>query len=279
MPAKYVLFVHGIGPQQEHYSDGLVKQLWPGGKPADLTPHEVFYYDVFEELADKIQADTLAAQAAPFVNNLIKQFYHNANYDATIADIMQNCVAHVIYFLTITDIRNSIIAKFRKQMDDIVRHAAAHGSFFPDVEITVISHSLGTVVAYMGMHDIVHDGTLGLQQSVKVRNFYTLATPLELIRFVGSLLQPVLTIPNVATGIVRPVEVNPVTHKPKSNIVNWYSYRHNWDPVASTKPLKGTPPLDSADVDPYAFGPIQIAHTHDVDKYIAQAKADILAHV
>ncbi len=273
---KYVLFIHGIGPQEPHYSERLIQKLWPAGQPADVKCREMLYYDVFETMNAKTEMDKWAAQAAPILNNLVALVWPGAQLEPALATTLKDCVAHVLYFAASVDVRTRILNEFKKELVAILKEAP--GGFARNVEITVVSHSLGTAVAYLGLHDIVKDPVLGLQKDVVVRSLYTLAAPIELVRVVGSKLPQPLAIPNLTDGVKRPTRVN-ASGKVETNIGNWFSFRHALDPVASLAALKGRPLLDNNDIPPFSVFDTQIAGVHDFGRYIDQARTEILSHV
>jgi hypothetical protein len=274
--ARYVLFVHGIGPQELDYSAGLWNQLWENQSPIDANRRQLYYYDIFETADAKTKMKELAVSVGSVLNGLVVQKWPQAKLDKPLANILEDTVAHVLYFTTMTDVREAITDKFQLEISSIIKDANAKGFYFPNIEITIASHSLGTVVAYLGMHAIVHDAALGLQSDVRVRNLYTLASPLELIRRVGSALSPVASIEHITTGIERPTEVDPTTGKAKSNIRSWYTYRNLPDPVASLAPLRGAF-LDGSDDPPFKFLDLAGGNLHGFGTYIQQARLHMVS--
>ena len=273
---KHVLFIHGIGPQEPHYSDRLVQKLWPAGPPAGIKSREMLYYNVFETMSAKTEMAKWAAQAAPILNDLVASVWPGAQLEPDIATTLKDCVAHVLYFATSVDVRTRILNEFKKELVAILKEAP--GGFARSVEITIVSHSLGTAVAYLGLHDIVKNPVLGLQKDVVVTSLYTLATPIELIRMVGSKLPQPFGIPNLTDGLKRPTRMN-ASGKVETNIGNWFSFRHALDPVASLAALKGRPLLDNDDITPFSVIDTQVAKVHDFGRYIDQARTEILSHV
>jgi hypothetical protein len=276
--AKYVLFVHGIGPQELDYSGQLWAQLWENQSPVDVNRRQLYYYDILETAAAKTRMKELAASVGTVLNGLVVQKWPEAKLDKPLADILENTVAHVLYFTTMTDVRKAITDKFQFEISSIIKDANANGFYFPNIEITIASHSLGTVVAYLGMHAMVHDAALGLQSDVRVRNLYTLASPLELIRYVSSAMSPVTSIEHITTGIERPTEVDPTTGKARSNIRKWYTYRNLPDPVASLAPLRGSF-LDSSDDSPFRFLDPAGGNVHGFGTYIQQARLHMVSAI
>ena len=273
---QYVLFIHGIGPQERDYHKPLVRQLWPAGLPANVKVWSMYYYNVFETVNAKTEMDRQARTAAPIINNLVELAWQDARLEPGIATTLTDTVAHVLYYVSSVDVRARIQNEFQANLVHMLMQAP--GSFARNVEISVISHSLGTVVAYLSLHDIVSDAVLGLQKDVVVKNLYTLATPLELIRAIGSQLPQPLGIPKLTDGLRRPTRLN-ANGKIETNIGNWFSFRHMLDPVASLAALKGRPLLDNDDTAPFSVIDAQVSKLHDFGRYIDQARTEILSHV
>jgi len=275
--AKYVLFVHGIGEQEPGYSDKLWDVLWKDVPRPDIEKREFFYYDSFQTAEAKLQVPTYATMLGQGVNQLVARLWPGVSLAPAVADFVTNTLAHVAYFLAVPQVQREILDKFEGSLRDIIVDAEAHGVYFPRTQITVVSHSLGTVVSYLTMHRIAPDETLGISNGVGIKNLYTIATPLELIRRVSSWFPGFLHVDHITGGISRPVQT--VDNSRDTNIREWFSYRHSWDPVASLAPLTGQPPLDSPDTEPFVFGDVQLTHTHDFDKYMEQAREHIRNHL
>jgi hypothetical protein len=277
MAGKYVLFVHGIGPQTSGYSDKLWDVLWDSMPKPDIEKRELFYYDSFQTAQAKLQVPTYAALIGQGVNALVAKVWPGVSLAPSVADFVTNTLAHVAYFLAFPQVQNEVLLKFEQSLLDIIADAEAQDVYFPQTEITVVSHSLGTVVSYLAMHRIAPDDTLGISNHVGLKNLYTLATPLELIRRVSSWFPGFLHINHITDGISRPIQT--VDDSRDTNIREWFSFRHNWDPVGSLAPLTGQPPLDSPETEPFVFGDVQLTHTHDFDKYMEQAREHIRNHL
>jgi hypothetical protein len=224
----------------------------------------------------KTEMDKWAALAAPVLNNLVKLVWPGAQLEPGIEAVLKDTVAHVLYFTTSVDVRTRVLAEFKARLVEILKQAP--GGFCRNIELTVVSHSLGTVVAYLVLHDVVNDPVLGLAKDVVAANLNTLATPVELIRFVGSRLPEPLSIPNLTDGLRRPTRTNALG-RVETNVKHWFSFRHMLDPVASLAVLKGRPLLDNDDTAPFTVLDAQLARVHDFGRYVDQARGEILGQV
>ncbi|MGB3479298.1 MAG: hypothetical protein WBB67_09070 [bacterium] len=271
MRRKAVLFIHGIGEQIEGYSDPLWNTLWQNENPGEVHKYELFYYTIFEIMNAKLEIDKLVKKygLVKVLEKIIRTKNSLAHMEKTLTDVLKDTISHVLYFLLVRDAKNAILTKFKEKLMEIVAEAMAGGIYPPDLEITVISHSLGTVVAYTGLHSIIGEETLGLQDDLRIKNLFTLASPLELIREVSYKLHAELS--HITDGIKKPKEWNSVKEMNESNVVNWYSYRHRSDPVASLVPLAGEF-LDNEDEPPYVFNKIHQGNVHAFDNYMLQSR-------
>lgn len=271
MKRKTVIFIHGIGEQIEGYSNPLWDMLWKHNKAEGVYKYELFYYDIFKMMNEKIQIEEIPKRYG-FIK-ILEEFVKNSelaeHMTQTFTEILKNTVSHVLYFLLIEDSKNAIINKFKKELVKVIKDATKEGVYPPNIEITIISHSLGTVVGYIGLHRIIGEMGLSLRQGVRIKNFFTLATPLGLIKEISGRLGK--EIPCITKGIKKPTEWNPAKKIYETNVKNWYSYRHKHDPVASLIPLKDEF-LNNTDELPFVFEKIHRGNIHSFDNYIEQAR-------
>jgi hypothetical protein len=271
MKRKAVMFIHGIGQQAEGYSDPLWNTLWQNENPGEVHKYELFYYNIFEMMNAKLEIDKLVKKygLVKVLEKIIRTRNSLAHMEKTLTDVLKDTISHVLYFLLVRDAKNAVLNKFKKKLIEIIKDAIEESIYPPDLEITIISHSLGTVVAYMGTHVIIGEAGLGLQDDVRIKNLFTFASPLALIKNVSKKLKLKLT--HITDGIKNPVEWNPVKEIDESNIKDWYSYRHKLDPVASLVPLVGEF-LDNNDEPPYLFDTVHAGNVHAFENYITQAR-------
>ena len=278
MAHRCVLFVHGIGPQAAGYSAGLWDALWHHEDPAGSRCYELFYYDIFDTMNAKTAIAGIVERYG--VDRLIQVLVRNSALAARMTGQLQvtlrDTVAHVLYYTLFDAPRAAITHKFRVGLVDILDEARECGFDPPDIELTIVAHSLGTAVAYAGLHDIVSDPALGLQNHVRAHNLFTLASPLELIRSTTSAAG--VHVPHVTAGICRPTLQDPVTGLARSNIRAWHTYRHRHDPVASLVPLPEDLFAGALDVS-VAFGEPGDRDVHGFGNYLARARGDIIGHI
>ena len=270
MDRKVVIFIHGIGPQVEGYSTPLFERLSRDRDMGDVHPYEVFYYDVFEMLNAKLEVEKIVEKYGlkEVLNLIIRNHGWIDRIEETLTTLLRDTVSHVLYFTLVEDARNAILNKFKRTLMKVIEDAKSEGIRTPKLDITVLSHSLGTAVAYMGLHSIISEEALGLQDRMRIQTLFTLAPPLGVIREAGGAMG--LYLPHVTEGIEKPKEWNPAKGIYQSNVKNWYSFRHKSDPVASVVPLTGDF-LDHDDAPPYVFDEIRVGNVHAFENYIEMA--------
>jgi len=272
MAGKYVLFVHGVGEQQPGYSDKLWDVLWKDTSVPDIEKRELFYYDVFRDAEVKNRVGDYAEVIGDKVNDLISGLWPGKNVAPAVAGFCTDTMAHLAYFLALGNVKTVVLERFRESIRAMTEEALDQGVGFPNTEITVVSHSLGTVVSYLGLHELANPKDPKKKFYSSVKSLYTLATPLEFIRTVSDWVPAFLNVDHITAGITRPVTT--VGGSTETNIRQWFSFRHKWDPVASLVPVRGKP-VKNPDEAPFTFGDFQLTHTHDFDKYIEQARGSI----
>ena len=274
MNRKSIVFIHGIGPQDHGYSDISWKLLWQGENPEDARKYELFYYDIFEDMNKKLEVDKFVQNYG--LEKIINGIMGNQSFSDNINKILSDTVSHVLYFLLVPDVYNVIVRLFVNKLNNVLLEAVNEG--FPPQrhDIVIISHSLGTVVAYCGLHHAMAELGTGIQANVRIKTLFSLATPLELIKTVGEKIK--IKIQHVSDGIDKPKEWDPAKGIYIKYLKKWYSYRHKFDPVASLIPLKGAF-LDSADDSPFVFGQLPGKDVHDYSNYIKQSRDIILGQI
>ena len=278
MGNRHVIFIHGIGEQTPGYSTALWKLLQDGRIPGDVEHHEMFYYDIFQTANAKTELAKLPSQYG--LNSLIEKLIADSalagKVESELQDVLVNTVAHVLHFCLNQDVRNAIIQRFRECLLSVVMEATKQGVSPFDLNITILSHSLGTVIGYLGCHEVLLDPALGLDNGISIKNLYSLASPLEMIGWVAGKVN--LTVEYVTDGIKRPIRHNAAIGTDESNVRDWWSYRHQSDPVASLIPLLGDF-ITNSDVDPFLFNVIHCGGVHSFSNYIEQSKNGIIANL
>jgi len=274
MNRKSVIFVHGIGPQKQGYSDDLWIKLWQNAIPPEIRKYEVYYYDIFQKLNEKIEIDKFTQKYG--IENILKGVIKEQSVFDAINDTLKDTVSHVLYYLLTADAYNAINNKFLYQLNTLVQDGINEGYPPQKHDIVVISHSLGTVVAYCSIYRAMAEPAIGLQDNTRIKALFTLASPLALIKTVGDKLN--FKLQYVSGGIDKPKEYDPVMGISIKYLKKWFSYRHNYDPVASLIPLKGDF-LDITENPPFIFGQSLGIDVHDFSKYVEQARDNILGQL
>jgi len=282
MERNSVIFVHGIGPQQVGYSRPLCKALWGDEPPEDVYTYEVKYDQVFEVANEKGDVSKMVEKYG--LSKVFERIAERIGRDRefvddmlqTSSDILKNTVSHVLFFLTNQDVSNRILGIFEEKLLDVLDDA--QGVPAQDHGITVISHSLGTIVAYMGAHRAMNIQGLSLRDGVRIQNLFTLASPLGLIQEVANRLGVLVDLPKYINKISTPGKRGRIRRRFVRYVNTWYSYRHKFDPVASFVPLVDES-LDNRDESPYVFGKAEIANVHSFENYVKQARDLILAGI
>jgi hypothetical protein len=277
MKSKAVMFIHGIGPQPQGYSDALWNVLWQDEDPERAVKYEVFYYDIFDSINAKLEMDKIMKEnrISAVLDTVIKSASTTTMIKEAVTDVLKNTAAHVFYFLMIGDVTYAVLSRFKRKLIDIIEDARAHGCPVQDLGISIVSHSLGTVVAYTGLHAIIGEQGIGLQDDVRIDNLFTLASPLMLIKNVADQLR--VQVPYMTNRLDKPREWDPAKKIYASNVRRWFSYRHERDSVASRIPLTGTF-LDNIDQTPFRFD-TQVDKVHAFENYLMQARDVIIKNI
>ncbi len=272
---KSVIFIHGAGQQEKGYSDTLWDILWEKRRENQSTVHhyEMFYYDIFEKTNAKIEKQAQKFKISQILEGLLGTSGLADRIDETLKTTAIKTVSQVLYFLLFIDFQTAVINKFKQTLIKLLKEAEKEGYYPRANEITIISHSLGTVIGYTGLHRILGLQALGLQSGVRVKNFFTLATPLALVAEIGKRLN--ISPADITGEITKPEEFSATKKITVSNIIKWYSYRHEYDPVASLVPLKGNF-LDNPDSPPFVFQEVHRGNVHFFGNYLEQARDFIL---
>ena len=271
MSNRHVIFIHGIGPVPKGYSDKLWQDMGKCGDLSEVVSHEMHYSDVFADMNAKITELSSSADVVAWVKNVLGGSALAGQAGDAAAKALRDAVAHVVYFLFLTDPREQVLRKFRA----IVKEVLDAVEYPEDAEITIISHSLGTVVAYAGLWQIVSMQGMGAQDKVRVKDLYSLASPLQMIEDLANIpvvkALPLDLPPFVNQPIARP-SVQYDDSGPRYNLRDWWCYIQDLDPVAWPVPLKG----DFLSAPPVAFSGGAI---HAFETYMRQAQQRIVDRI
>jgi len=223
---KSIVFIHGIGRQPADYATSLqdlLRKVDPDTADRSMW-HSIAYDDV---------NDAMAAKVIQFNGALEKE---GAN---ALASLGTDFVVDLVNYLSAVDSYHWINTKVREALVHVVQEGIKRGVHQNEHEVFIISHSLGTVVAYEALHAVITGAqVLGRSSGFRVQALFTLGSPLAFIKANAE------KIPSVnedfflrEAPIARPAIVNTFTKKPMSNVMAWFNLRQKFDPVASLTPL------------------------------------------
>ncbi|MDB4915555.1 MAG: hypothetical protein JWM95_3199 [Gemmatimonadetes bacterium] len=214
---RAILFVHGIGNAQPGDYTPLVQQLQAIlGAEAQSIAIYFLYYDVIDQaVADKIHANVLFTQLV----NVIRQ-----NYDGSaLGNVAASFGGDVIWPVLVAEARLAIRTALVAQLLQITRDGTSSGVRTNDQRVSIIAHSMGNFHTYEALSYAAATPTSGLSPASSgfvLDNLIMMASPVQLIRYVGTALggavpqqstiysvsRPSLDIPSETTpsGIVVP---------------------------------------------------------------------------
>jgi hypothetical protein len=260
---RSVIFIHGIGDQQPGYSEVLHNILIGGdnNSRSEIHKYEILYDYVHQEMNAKLEID-----------KLVKKFTNGEDVEK----LTEDTVTHVFYFWMVNNARKWILKLFEQKLLLVVSDGRKAGIPPAKHEISILSHSLGTFVAYEGLHYIIGRRSVGIHDEVHIKNLFSLASPLALIKKINDRLQRATGLLAISEDLKKPVEWNDALNRQISNVERWYSFRHTFDPVASVEVLKG-PFLDA---EPYVFDEFHNGtNPHDFRNYMVQFRDFILGKI
>lgn len=260
---RSIIFIHGIGDQQPGYSEALFDTLVGDNENlrSEILKYEMLYDYVHQEMNAKLE-----------IEKLVKKFTDGKD----VKKLAEDTVTHVLYFWMVNDARKWILRLFEQKLLKVVSDGRKAGVPPAKHEISIISHSLGTFIAYEGLHFVIGRNAVGIHDEVHIKNLFTLASPLALIKRINDKLQRATGLLAIAEDLKKPVEWNDALNTQISNIERWYSFRHKLDPVASVEVLKG-PFLDA---NPFVFKKFHSgANAHDFNNYMTQFRGFILEKI
>ncbi len=263
---KSIIFIHGIGRQPADYAVALQKRLHdidPATADASMW-HAVAYDDVNTAIDAKVIQ----------FNGALEKEGQNA-----LVSLGTDFLVDLVNELFAVDPYHWITNTTKKAFVDVVAEGVKRGVSQREHEIYILSHSLGTVVAYETMHHILTDPqVLGLTSGFKVQTLFTLGCPLAFIKANENRIPCVNDQFMLREGpIERPFRVNKFRKgRVESNIVEWINLRQKFDPVASLVPLTVAAFNQSVDEDRV----FDVFHTganpHDFANYLAEYGPSIM---
>lgn len=264
---KSVVFIHGIGRQPERFSEPIYRIL------RDLDPAFVDATKWHEVAYDKVN-DAMAAKVIQFQGSLTKEGQASA-FSSTCLDF----VVDLSNFLFAVDPFNWILTETRKALLEVIELGQDLDVQPRGHDIFLITHSLGTVVAYEALHSIISDAQgLGLANNVRVKTLFTLGSPIGFIKAnenrIPSVNKKVFLRNN---PIARPGRRNTFTGKTESNVTQWVNLRQKFDPVASAVPLTLASSNGGLTEETHVFEKFHKgANPHDFGNYVTEYGSLIL---
>ncbi len=258
---KSIIFVHGIGDQPETYAAPLVDIL----KNTDPTTVAAsrWYAVAYDFVNDAMQQKLRPLQEAI-------QKHDGAQPGA--ANTTTELLIDLVNYLGTKDLKSWIDTAYKKVLVEIVLGGLDENVSQREHEIFIICHSLGTVVTYETLHDIVGDPqTLGVAKNFRVKALFTMGSPLAFIKKNESLI-PSFGVSYLRTQpIGRPGQANPFTGKVDTNVLDWYNFRQEVDPVASITPLDQKTANGALSEETFTFKKFHSgANPHDYGNYVTE---------
>lgn len=263
---KTVLFVHGIGFQPKLYSEPLYEILRTADPAvADATRwHEIAYDEANEMMKNKIVE--------------LQKRIPGPNAEPSAMDTAADFLVDLVDYLATSSLYHWINNYARKALVEVLNEGIKDSVMPEDHDIILISHSLGTVVSYELLHNIITDPQLpGLSRGVTIRAWLTMGSPLAFIKKnQGKIphLNPSAFIRKQPLG--RPWMKDPFSGR-VTNVNEWFNYRQKLDPVGSLVPLNqasvgGELTKETAVFEAFHTG----INPHDFGNYITEYRTEIL---
>ena len=258
---KSGILIHGIGRQPEKFSvpmQKLLREVDPA--TADATRwYEVAYDSVNDAMEQKV-IEFRSALAKP-------------DGGTDVGSLAADFLADLINFLFNVDPYNWINTITTTALTEVVEDGQKAGVEQKEHEVFILSHSLGTVVAYETLHTIINEPqTLGLSSNFRVKTLFTLGSPLAFIKANTRRIPTVndnFYLRNEAIG--KPMRNNSFTGRMQSNVTEWYNLRQKIDPVASLIPLDQASANGSLATETMVFDKLHTGvNPHDFMNYLTE---------
>jgi hypothetical protein len=260
---RSVIFIHGIGDQQPGYSESLFDILVNGDDDLkkEINKYEMLYDYVHQKFNGKLEIDKLVEKRGGGKN---------------VQKLAEDTVTNILYFWMVNDARKWILRLFEQKLLKVITDGKRAGFSPEEHEISIISHSLGTFVAYEALHFVIGRTSVGIHDGVHMKTLFSLASPIALIKKINDKLQRATGLLAIAEDIKKPVEWNNAINDTVTNVERWYSFRHELDPVASTLALEGS----FLNHEPFVFNKIHSGcGAHDFRNYITEYREFILREI
>lgn len=265
---KSIVFAHGIGRQPAAYAvslQALLQKIDPETADACLW-HSVAYDDVNTAIEEKVIQ----------FNGALQKEGANA-----LASLGGDFVVDLVNFLFAVDPYHWITNITRKAFTDVIAEGQKRGVHQREHEIYILSHSLGTVVAYETLHAVVNDAqALGRSSGFQIQTLFTLGSPIAFIKANQSRIPSVNAAFALRNGpIDRPQHENTFLKRSETNINEWINLRQKFDPVASVTPLDVKASHGAVDQD-LVFDAFHTgSNPHDFANYLTEYGAFIMESI
>jgi hypothetical protein len=224
---KSLVFVHGIGKTPETYADPLYEIL-RARNPAAADAAR--WYAVAYDFVNEVMAQKL---------RLVEEQIPGPDKPASPAkEAFRDLFLDLLTYLGTNNLYHWINTVFKGSLAEVVARGQRDGVHQDRHEIYLIAHSLGTVVAYEGVHAIIGDPqVVGLSSNFRVQALLTMGSPLAFIKKYQDLIPSLSRSRLREHPIGKPEVEDSFTGEKGTNVLAWYNFRHKLDPVASLVPL------------------------------------------
>ena len=190
---RALLLVHGIGDYKPGDYDKVKQALEAALGPAawaSLAVYEMYWDPISDWFADKLQA---ADKVASMLSQL-KQFFDASTAGAWAAEGVGDVIWPVLLLDAREALRNGVIL----QIQQIVKDGRAAGIKRPDMNLSIMCHSLGCFHTYEALSAAATDPELQLNTSttgIQFSSVVMVASPVQLIRASASALGRIVPSP------------------------------------------------------------------------------------
>lgn len=228
---RAVLLVHGVGNAKPgDYQDlvGLLKTAL-GPAAGQFAIYQLYYNAINNWFKEKIAlADRLQQ---------LEAFFKIGVGDADLAEAAAEYAGDVLWPVMSRSARSAVREAYLLQLKQMVRDGTGTVRQTPDLEITIIAHSLGCFYTYEVLHaaaTLPSHRIMPYSYGVRFRNVILMASPVQLIRTVGDALGPGVPYKNELAvfneaGLAIPAETHSGGRTTSTD--NWVSITGELDPV------------------------------------------------
>jgi hypothetical protein len=236
---RAILLVHGVGNARPGDYADLVRQLDDllGPEAKDFAIY-MFYYDQFNDwFVAKQQVAFQLGRLLQETRGLLANTDLGAKDPVSLANAIAEIVGDVIWPILLADARNAIRMALIAQITQMVSDGHANGVEPRDQQLTIIAHSMGCFHVYETLQTICADFglTIGpVSGGVRFKNVIFMASPVQLIRTIGSRLGALVPQRESIRSITQPLSIPSQASATTSKSVakRTIAIAGNLDPVA-----------------------------------------------